>query len=101
MKQFELQTPISQLFNALKSQYFACELFSEQSNKSIISEKMFLERPSLEQIDETGNTGEGGQGVLPSLTLCIQIPYFLLIRVYTKSSYKCGPPQWQSCLFVV
>ena len=30
MKQFELQTPISQLFNAWKSQYFACELFSDR-----------------------------------------------------------------------
>ena len=30
VKQFELQTPISQLFNVLNRQYFACELFSER-----------------------------------------------------------------------
>ena len=48
MKQFELQTPISKLFNALKSQYFACELFqigcSDNRIKPIISEKSFLWR---------------------------------------------------------
>ena len=37
MKQFELQTPISQLFNALKSQFLRVNFFqidcSEQSNK--------------------------------------------------------------------
>ena len=30
IKQFELQTPISQLFNALKSHIFACELFTDR-----------------------------------------------------------------------
>ena len=29
MKQFELQKPISQLFNALKSHLFACDLFAD------------------------------------------------------------------------
>ena len=35
MKQFELQTPISQLFNALDSQFFACELFSDRLFRKI------------------------------------------------------------------
>ena len=52
MKQFELQTPISQLFNALKSQYFACELFqigcSEQLNKTHNFRKIILVTSSLE-----------------------------------------------------
>ena len=48
MKQFELQKPISQLFNALESQCFVCELFqvgcSERNQiKPIISEKSFCD----------------------------------------------------------
>ena len=51
MKKFELQKPISQLFNALKSQYFACELFSdEQSNKThkLFQKNHFCEVITLE-----------------------------------------------------
>ena len=35
MKQFELQTPISQLSNALKSHFFVCELFSDRFSEQI------------------------------------------------------------------
>ena len=35
MKQFELQTPVSQLFSALKAQSFACELFSDRLFRTI------------------------------------------------------------------
>ena len=34
MEQSELQKPISQLFNALKSQCFACELFGLKFNET-------------------------------------------------------------------
>ena len=42
MKQFELQKPISQLFNALKSHVFACELFSDRFS-NIIPKTHFCE----------------------------------------------------------
>ena len=53
MKQFELQEPIYQLFDALKSHFFACELFSdtvgcsEQSNKTIKKRKNIFVTSSL------------------------------------------------------
>ena len=49
MGKFELQTPVSQLLNALKSQFFACELYSNRlfqtiQKNSTISAKSFLWR---------------------------------------------------------
>ena len=35
MKQFELKKPMSQLFNAQKSHFFACELFSVKLFRTI------------------------------------------------------------------
>ena len=60
MKQFELQTPISQLFNALKSQNLARELFqmgcSEQSNKTHnVKKNHFCDVITLELYLSKGN----------------------------------------------
>ena len=62
MKQFELQKPISQLFNALKSFFlFACELFQEKVFRTFdpkihYSEKLVLWRLTLELYQHCGYT---------------------------------------------